>query len=60
VCARTIDIITEIKDISCVVTGRQGADHRGRRPIRRAARGFEITMKELVKNHRPEDSRPAT
>ncbi|TAK47280.1 MAG: hydantoinase B/oxoprolinase family protein [Xanthobacteraceae bacterium] len=51
-------IITEIKDISCVVTDVDGQTVAQAHHNPSLLAGFEITMKELVKKYRPEDLAP--
>lgn len=48
-------IITEIKDISCVITDRNGQTVAQAHHTPSLLAGFEITMKELVKEYRRED-----
>jgi N-methylhydantoinase B len=51
-------IITEIKDISCVVTDAKGQTVAQAHHTPSLLAGFEITMRELVKTYRPEDLAP--
>jgi N-methylhydantoinase B len=51
-------IITEIKDISCVVTDAKGQTVAQAHHTPSLLAGFEITMKELVRSYRPEDLAP--
>jgi N-methylhydantoinase B len=51
-------IITEIKDISCVITDAKGQTVAQAHHTPSLLAGFEITMKELVKTFRPEDLAP--
>jgi N-methylhydantoinase B len=51
-------IITEIKDISCVVTDARGQTVAQAHHTPSLLAGFEITMKELVKAYRPQDLSP--
>ena len=51
-------IITEIKDISCVVTDAKGQTIAQAHHTPSLLAGFEITMRELVKTYRPEDLAP--
>ncbi len=51
-------IITEIKDISCVVTDPKGQTVAQAHHNPSLLAGFEITMKELVKAFKPADLRP--
>ncbi len=51
-------IITEIKDISCVVTDARGQTIAQAHHTPSLLAGFEITMRELVKTFRPEDLAP--
>jgi N-methylhydantoinase B len=51
-------IITEIKDISCVVTDARGQTIAQAHHTPSLLAGFEITMKELVKHYRPRDLAP--
>jgi len=51
-------IITEIKDISCVITDAQGQTIAQAHHTPSLLAGFEITMRELVKTFRPEDLSP--
>jgi N-methylhydantoinase B len=51
-------IITEIKDISCVVTDARGQTIAQAHHTPSLLAGFEITMRELVKTYRPEDLSP--
>lgn len=51
-------IITEIKDISCVVTDAKGQTVAQAHHTPSLLAGFEITMRELVKEFRPEDLAP--
>src|SRR6266545_7905465 len=51
-------IITEIKDISCVVTDARGQTIAQAHHTPSLLAGFEITMRELVKTYRPEDLAP--
>jgi len=51
-------IITEIKDISCVVTDPKGQTVAQAHHTPSLLAGFEITMRELVKTYRPEDLAP--
>jgi N-methylhydantoinase B len=51
-------IITEIKDISCVVTDAKGQTVAQAHHTPSLLAGFEITMRELVKAYRPEDLAP--
>ncbi len=51
-------IITEIKDIACVVTDAKGQTVAQAHHAPSLLAGFEITMKELVKEYRPEDLAP--
>ncbi len=48
-------IITEIKDISCVITDAKGQTIAQAHHTPSLLAGFEITMRELVKEYRPED-----
>jgi N-methylhydantoinase B len=48
-------IITEIKDISCVVTDAKGQTVAQAHHTPSLLAGFEITMRELVKTYRPEN-----
>jgi len=51
-------IITEIKDISCVVTDAAGQTVAQAHHNPSLLAGFEITMKELIAAYRPEDLQP--
>lgn len=51
-------IITEIKDISCVVTDAKGQTVAQAHHTPSLLAGFEITMRELVKTYRPENLEP--
>ena len=51
-------IITEIKDISCVVTDPRGQTVAQAHHTPSLLAGFEITMRELVREYRPEDLAP--
>jgi len=51
-------IITEIKDISCVVTDPRGQTVAQAHHNPSLLAGFEITMKELIKTFRPDDLVP--
>ena len=51
-------IITEIKDISCVVTDAKGQTIAQAHHTPSLLAGFEITMRELVKTYREEDLAP--
>lgn len=51
-------IITEIKDISCVVCDAAGQTIAQAHHTPSLLAGFEITMRELVKTYRPEDLAP--
>ncbi|MFV0385637.1 hydantoinase B/oxoprolinase family protein [Paracoccus sp. (in: a-proteobacteria)] len=51
-------IITEIKDISCVITDAKGQTVAQAHHTPSLLAGFEITMKELVATYRPEDLSP--
>ncbi len=51
-------IITEIKDISCVITDARGQTVAQAHHTPSLLAGFEITMRELVAHYRPEDLRP--
>jgi len=51
-------IITEIKDISCVVCDAKGQTIAQAHHTPSLLAGFEITMRELVKTYRPEDLSP--
>ena len=51
-------IITEIKDISCVVTDARGQTVAQAHHTPSLLAGFEITMRELVKRYRPQDLEP--
>lgn len=51
-------IITEIKDISCVVTDAEGQTVAQAHHTPSLLAGFEITMRELVGEFRPEDLAP--
>jgi len=51
-------IITEIKDISCVITDPQGQTVAQAHHTPSLLAGFEITMRELVATFRPEDLAP--
>jgi len=51
-------IITEIKDISCVVTDAAGQTIAQAHHTPSLLAGFEITMREFVKSYRPEDLAP--
>jgi N-methylhydantoinase B len=51
-------IITEIKDISCVVTDAKGQTVAQAHHTPSLLAGFEITMRELVKTYRAEDLAP--
>jgi N-methylhydantoinase B len=51
-------IITEIKDISCVVTDAKGQTIAQAHHTPSLLAGFEITMRELVKEYRPKDLAP--
>ncbi len=51
-------IITEIKDISCVITDAKGQTVAQAHHTPSLLAGFEITMKELVKQYRPKDLFP--
>jgi N-methylhydantoinase B len=51
-------IITEIKDISCVVTDAKGQTVAQAHHTPSLLAGFEITMRELVKTYRPADLAP--
>ena len=51
-------IITEIKDISCVVTDAKGQTMAQAHHTPSLLAGFEITMRELVKTYRPENLEP--
>lgn len=51
-------IITEIKDISCVVTDAKGQTVAQAHHTPSLLAGFEITMRELVKEYRPKDLAP--
>jgi N-methylhydantoinase B len=51
-------VITEIKDISCVVTDADGQTVAQAHHNPSLLAGFEITMKELIKTYRPEDLSP--
>jgi N-methylhydantoinase B len=51
-------IITEIKDISCVVTDAKGQTVAQAHHTPSLLAGFEITMRELVKTYRPQDLAP--
>ena len=53
-------IITEIKDISCVVTDAKGQTVAQAHHTPSLLAGFEITMRELVKEFGPENLAPAT
>src|SRR5579864_3060963 len=48
-------IITEIKDISCVITDAKGQTIAQAHHTPSLLAGFEITMRELVKAYGPED-----
>lgn len=51
-------IITEIKDISCVITDAKGQTVAQAHHTPSLLAGFEITMKELVAHYGPEDLHP--
>lgn len=51
-------IITEIKDISCVITDAKGQTVAQAHHTPSLLAGFEITMRELVKEYRPRDLAP--
>lgn len=51
-------IITEIKDISCVITDARGQTVAQAHHTPSLLAGFEITMRELVARYRPEDLAP--
>ena len=51
-------LITEIKDISCVITDPKGQTVAQAHHTPSFLAGFEITMKELVATYRPEDLAP--
>lgn len=51
-------IITEIKDISCVITDARGQTVAQAHHTPSLLAGFEITMRELVAHYRPEDLSP--
>ncbi len=51
-------IITEIKDISCVVCDEKGQTIAQAHHTPSLLAGFEITMRELVKTYKPEDLSP--
>ena len=51
-------IITEIKDISCVVCDAKGQTIAQAHHTPSLLAGFEITMRELVKTYRPDDLSP--
>ena len=51
-------IITEIKDISCVVCDEKGQTIAQAHHTPSLLAGFEITMRELVRTYRPEDLSP--
>ena len=51
-------LITEIKDISCVITDSKGQTVAQAHHTPSFLAGFEITMKELVATYRPEDLAP--
>jgi N-methylhydantoinase B len=51
-------IITEIKDISCVITDARGQTVAQAHHTPSLLAGFEITMRELVKEYRPRDLAP--
>ncbi|MFV0491451.1 MAG: hydantoinase B/oxoprolinase family protein [Pseudorhodobacter sp.] len=51
-------IITEIKDISCVITDIRGQTVAQAHHTPSLLAGFEITMRELVATYRPKDLSP--
>jgi N-methylhydantoinase B len=51
-------IITEIKDISCVITDPQGQTVAQAHHTPSLLAGFEITMRELIKTFQPQDLTP--
>jgi len=51
-------IITEIKDISCVITDAKGQTVAQAHHTPSLLAGFEITMRELVKEYKPQDLAP--
>jgi N-methylhydantoinase B len=51
-------IITEIKDISCVITDARGQTVAQAHHTPSLLAGFEITMRELVKQYQPKDLAP--
>jgi N-methylhydantoinase B len=51
-------IITEIKDISCVITDAKGQTVAQAHHTPSLLAGFEITMRELVKEYKPRDLAP--
>ncbi|OGA12403.1 MAG: hypothetical protein A3G25_05115 [Betaproteobacteria bacterium RIFCSPLOWO2_12_FULL_63_13] len=51
-------IITEIKDISCVITDAKGQTVAQAHHTPSLLAGFEITMRELVKQYKPKDLAP--